>query len=220
MSTPPPSARTEIRRLSQRAHYDRDIIQAILDEALLCHIAFNEGGSVHCLPTACWRQGDFLYIHGANSSRMAKALLNEECAVSITLLDGLVLARSAFHHSMNYRSVVIYGRFAEVTDTQEKAAAFNHFIEHVSPGRAALVREPSKAEAAGTRLLRLPLAEAAAKVRHGGPVDDEDDMARRVWAGVVPLALRADVLQPDHGAQAQAAPALPAATREPLLSRR
>lgn len=219
MSALPPSTRTEIHRLSQRAHYDQDAVHAVLDEALLCHIAFSEGGSVHCLPTACWRQGDFLYIHGANSSRMAKTLLSEECAVSVTLLDGLVLARSAFHHSMNYRSVVIYGRFAEVADPQEKAAAFDHFIEHVSPGRAALVRAPSRAEAAGTRLLRLPLVEAAAKIRRGGPVDDEEDLAVPVWAGVVPLALRAGPLQPESGSQAHTAPVLPAAAGGLRLNR-
>ena len=166
MPTPPPSPRTELRRKSDRADYGRATIDAIVDQALICNIAFNHGGSVHCLPTSYWRVGDHLYIHGANNSRLTQTLLTDDCAVSITHLDGLVLARSAFRHSMNYRSVVIYGRFAEVTDTDAKAAAFRSFVEHVSPGRAARVRLPSPAEIAGTRLLRIPLDEAVAKIRN------------------------------------------------------
>ena len=116
MKTTAPSPRTEIRRKANRAHYDSAAICAIVDAAFLCHIAFSEGGSVHCLPTACWRDGDFLYVHGANNSRLINALLAGESSLCITHLDGLVLARSAFHHSMNYRSVVIYGQFVAVDD--------------------------------------------------------------------------------------------------------
>ena len=111
MPSPSNTSRTQVRRKPQRAHHEAATIRAIIDEALVCQIAFNQGGSVHCLPMACWREGDFLYIHGANNSRLTQTLLEHECAVSITHLDGLVLARSAFHHSMNYRSVAIYGRF-------------------------------------------------------------------------------------------------------------
>ena len=206
----PPSARTEVHRKPQRAHYDRATVKAILDEALICQVAFNHGGSVHCLPTACWRSGDHLYIHGANNSRMAQALTSGDCSVCVAHLDGLVLARSAFHHSMNFRSVVLYGRFEEVTDPAVKATEFDAFVEHVSPGRAALVRAPSPAEIAGTRLLRIPLDEAAAKIRTGGVIDAEEDMAIPVWAGVVPLKLRADRPESDAACASANPPNLPA----------
>lgn len=197
MSTQSSSPRTEIHRLPQRGHHDQATIHAIIDDALVCHVAFNQGGSVHCLPTACWRSGDALYIHGANNSRMAQALAAGECSVCITHLDGLVLARSAFHHSMNYRSAVIYGQFCEITDPDAKRAALNAFVEHVSPGRSALVRAPSRAELAGTRVLHIPLSEAVAKVREGGPKDDDDDLAIPVWAGVIPVTLQPGELQPE-----------------------
>ena len=141
---------------------------------------------------------------------MAQALLSGECSVCIAHLDGLVLARSAFHHSMNFRSVVIYGRFEEVLDPGIKAAAFDAFVDHVSPGRAALVRAPSSAEMAGTRLLRIPLHEAAAKIRTGGVVDAETDMAIPIWAGVIPLALRAGQPEADAGCASGNPPNLPA----------
>ena len=205
-----PSPRTEIRRKPQRGHYDRATIDAIVDAAVLCHIAFAHGGSVHCLPTACWRDGDYLYIHGANNSRMVQALLEAECSVAITHLDGLVLARSAFHHSMNFRSVVIYGRFAAVDEPAPKATAFRQFVDHVSPGRAAQVREPSPAELAGTRLLRIPLAEAAAKVRNWGVEEAAEDLAVPVWAGVIPLALRAGAPERDPVCESAVVPPRPA----------
>lgn len=210
MTSQPPSPRTEIHRKAQRAHYDRETIEAIVDEALICHIAFNQGGSVHCLPTACWRDGDFLYIHGANNSRLMQTLLAEECALSITHLDGLVFARSAFRHSMNYRSVVIYGRFAEVVEPGEKAAAFRQFVDHVSPGRSAHVRAVSAAESAGTRVARLRLDEAAAKIRNWGVEDSEEDLGIPVWAGVVPLALQAGQPQAESDSGARTPPVRPA----------
>lgn len=206
----PSSPRTEIHRKPQRAHHQPATIRAIIDEALVCQIAFNQGGSVHCLPMACWRDGDFLYIHGANNSRLTRTLLEAECAVSITHLDGLVLARSAFHHSMNYRSVVIYGRFVAEDDPAAKAAAFRAFVEHVSPGRAARVRPPSPAELAGTRLLRIGLDEAVAKIRNWGVEDSDEDMAIPVWAGVLPLALGAGPLQPEAGCAERLPPVAPA----------
>lgn len=209
MSNRAPSPRTEIRRKPQRAHYDRATIDAIVDAALICHVAFPHGDSVHCLPTACWRDGDYLYIHGATNSRMAQALLAAECAVSITHLDGLVLARSAFNHSMNFRSAVIYGRFEAVDDPAAKAIAFRKFVEHVSPGRSALVRAPSPAELAGTRLLRIALAEAAAKIRNWGGEDAEADLDSPVWAGVIPLFLRAGDFQPDPACQSAVPPHRP-----------
>lgn len=190
MNSPAPSPRTEVRRKPDRARYDAPTIHAIVDAALLCHIGFSDAAGTHCLPTACWRDGEHLYIHGAKSSRLIDALLAADCAVCITHLDGLVMARAAKYHSMNYRSAVIYGRFAEVFGEDAKAAALAAFIEHISPGRNADIRPSSPAELASTRVLRLPLAEAVAKLRRGGPQDRPEDLERPVWAGVLPLALR------------------------------
>lgn len=210
MPNPPPSPRTEIRRKSERGDYDRATIESIVDTTLICQIAFKHGDSVHCLPTSCWRVDDHLYIHGANNSRMANALLAGDCSVCSAHLDGLVLARSAFHHSMNFRSVVIYGRFEEVIDPVTKAAAFDAFIEHVSPGRSAQVRSPSPAEMSGTRLLRISLYEAVAKIRSGGVIDAQADMAIPVWAGVIPLALRSGKPEADAGCMDNNPPRPPA----------
>ncbi|WP_374328429.1 pyridoxamine 5'-phosphate oxidase family protein [Azonexus sp.] len=204
-----PSPRTQIRRKPQRGHYDFATVAAIVDAAQICQIAFNEGGSVHCLPTASWRVGDHLYIHGASNSRLTRTLTGSDCSVCIAHLDGLVLARSAFHHSMNFRSVVIYGRFVAVDDPEEKKKALAAFVEHVSPGRSALVRAPTPAELAGTCVLRLPLDEAAAKIRHWGVEDDAGDLGIAVWAGVVPLHTAAGALLPDEDCAAFTEPALP-----------
>lgn len=190
-----PSPRTRIRRKPQRGHYDTATVAAIVDTALICQIAFNQGDSVHCLPTACWRVGNALYIHGANNSRLTRTLLDSECAVCIAHVDGLVLARSAFHHSMNFRSVVIYGRFVAVDAPEEKKTALAAFVEHVSPGRSALVRPPNDAELAGTAVLRLRLDEAAAKIRNWGVEDDACDLGIPVWAGVVPLHFTAGEME-------------------------
>ena len=206
----PPSARTTLQRKPQRGHYDAATIAAIIDAALICQIAFHDGDSVHCLPTACWRIGDDLYIHGANNSRLTRTLLTTECAVCIAHVDGLVLARSAFHHSMNFRSVVIYGCFIAVDDEAEKQAALAAFVEHVSPGRSTLVRPPNAGELAGTRVLRLSLAEAAAKIRDWGVEDDADDLGQPVWAGVIPISTIAGAAQPHLDGSAWAAPAIPA----------
>lgn len=215
MPSTAPSRRSEIQRKAERAHYDAASIRAIIDAAFLCHIAFADQGSVHCLPTACWRDGDFLYIHGAPRSRMTQALLAGECAVTLTHLDGLVLARSAFRHSMNYRSVVIYGQFAAVDAPEEQAMAMTAFLEHVSPGRSPQVRPPSPAELASTRLLRLPLAEASAKIRNWGVEDSPPDRDIAVWAGVLPLACQAGAARPEAGSEAYRPPQLPAALGQP-----
>jgi nitroimidazol reductase NimA-like FMN-containing flavoprotein (pyridoxamine 5'-phosphate oxidase superfamily) len=164
------------------------MVHAIVDAALVCHIAFAGPDGVHCIPTACWRQGEYLYIHGSNGSRMLKALLGAQAAITITLLDGLVLARSAFNHAMNYRSVVIYGQFGIVPDA-EKPAVLAHFLEHLLPGRQAMIRPGDAKELAATTVLRVGLQESAAKVRTGAPEDDAQDMSWPVWAGVLPLAL-------------------------------
>jgi len=204
-----PSPRTRIRRKPQRGHYDTATVAAIVDSALICQIAFNQGDSVHCLPTACWRVGNALYIHGANNSRLTRTLLDSDCSVCIAHVDGLVLARSAFHHSMNFRSVVIYGRFVAVDAPEEKKTALTAFVEHVSPGRSALVRPPNDAELAGTAVLRLTLNEAAAKIRNWGVEDDACDLEIPVWAGVVPLRCTAGEMEAEEAGTDFPQPSLP-----------
>lgn len=191
MSLPaaPPTPRTRIRRIAERGHYDADTVREIVDAAWHCHVAFVDESGVHCIPMACWRSGEDLYLHGSNGSRMLKALAGgAQACVTITHLDGLVLARSAFHHSMNYRSAVIYGQCSRVPD-EDKAALLDQFLRHIAPGRESQVRPPDRNELAATLVLRLPLTEAAAKIRAGGPKDDDADMCRDVWAGVLPLHL-------------------------------
>ncbi|CAM2153826.1 Nitroimidazol reductase NimA, pyridoxamine 5'-phosphate oxidase superfamily [Pararobbsia alpina] len=187
----PPSVRTRVRRMAERGRYDRATLEAILDEAYVCHIAFADEHGTHCIPTACWREGDYLYIHGSNGSRMLKQLRNgAQACVTVTHLDGLVLARSAFHHSMNYRSAIIYGSFELVPDAH-KAAAFETFLEGLAPGRQAEVRPGNAKELAATTLLRISLAEGVSKMRTGGPADDDVDLEIPVWAGVLPMGLAA-----------------------------
>jgi nitroimidazol reductase NimA-like FMN-containing flavoprotein (pyridoxamine 5'-phosphate oxidase superfamily) len=188
-SNRPPSERSRVRRAADHARYDRDTVHALVDEAYVCHVAFGDAHGVHCIPTACWREDEHLYIHGSNGSRMLKALLGSEACVTITHLDGLVLARSAFNHTMNYRSVVVHGRFEPVPD-EHKAESLHRLMDHIAAGRRHEARAGDASELAATTVLRLPLAEASAKVRHGGPQDDEADMALPVWAGVLPLLTR------------------------------
>ena len=176
--------RTRVRRVAHRAHYDRTTLHAILDEAYVCHIAFADEHGVHCIPTACWREGNHLYIHGSNGSRMLKlAASGAQVCVTVTHLDGLVLARSAFNHSMNYRSAVIYGAF-EVVPDEQKPAVLDAFMEVLAPGRSRQARPGNAKELAATTVLRIPLDEAACKVRVGGPKDDAEDLDLPVWAGV------------------------------------
>jgi uncharacterized protein len=182
--------RTTVRRLSNRGHYDRETVHAILDEALICHVGFVVEGRPVVIPTIHWREDDTLYIHGSVASRMLRSLKDGvECCVTVTLLDGLVLARSAFHHSVNYRSVVVFGTAREVTDREEKVKTLEALVEHVVRGRSKDVRQPNESELRVTTVLALPIDEASAKVRTGGPVDDDEDYALPVWAGVIPLRL-------------------------------
>ncbi len=179
-----------MRRLPDRARYDRETIHAILDEGLVCHVGFVDGGQPFVIPSAYARVGDRLVVHGSAASRMVKALASGAPAcVTVTLLDGLVLARSGFHHSMNFRSVVVVGTATEVTDPTEKRRALDAIVEHVVPGRVGSLRPPSENELRATRLVALPLDEASAKVRTGPPKDDEADYALAVWAGELPLRL-------------------------------
>lgn len=184
------TSRTTVQRLPKRAVYDREAIHAIIDEALLCHVGFVVDGQPFVIPTIHTRIGDALYFHGSAASRMLRTLRNGvDACVTITLLDGLVLARSAFHHSMNYRSVVVFGKATAVTEDEEKLRVLDALVEHVCRGRSAEARKPNESELKQTMVLRLPIEEASAKVRTGPPVDDEEDYALPVWAGVLPLRL-------------------------------
>lgn len=174
--------------MPERAHYDAGTVASIVDAAVICTVAFQIDGAVHAIPTIHWREGDHLYIHGAKASRMLKALTQGEACITIALADGLVLARSAMHHSMNYRSVVIYGQFELVTDPVEKQRSLRAFIDGLYPGRWDTLRPINDKELNATSVLRIPLAEVSAKVRDWGVKDDEEDLDLPVWAGVVPLA--------------------------------
>lgn len=193
-----PTPRTTVRRRAQRGVYEHAAILRILDEALVCHVGFVADGQPFVLPTAYARIGDHLYLHGSPSNRMLRTGKGGVgLCVTVTLLDGLVLARSAFHHSMNYRSVVLLGPATAVVDREEKRAALRALVEHVAPGRYASVRPPTDDEITGTLVLRMPIDEGSAKVRTGPPVDDEADYDWPVWAGVIPLALRPGAPVPD-----------------------
>lgn len=189
MSTLNLTERTKIRRLPKRGSYERGVIDAILDEALVCHVGFAHEGMPFVIPTTFVRIRDRIFVHGAAASRMLGAVSDHALAVTVTLVDGLVLARSAFHHSMNYRSVVILGRGSDVVDAREKRAVLEALVEKIASGRASEVRAPNDKELRATRVIALAIDEASAKIRTGGPVDDEEDMAREVWAGEVPIAL-------------------------------
>jgi nitroimidazol reductase NimA-like FMN-containing flavoprotein (pyridoxamine 5'-phosphate oxidase superfamily) len=182
--------RTRVRRLPKRGQYDAATIHAILDEAMICHVGFVVDGAPVVIPTIHWRDGDTLYFHGSAASRMLRSLKNGvDACVTVTLLDGLVLARSAFHHSMNYRSVVVFGKAREVADEDEKVRALEALVEHVVRGRSQDIRQPNDKELRQTLVLAMPLDEASAKIRTGGPVDDDEDYALPMWAGVLPLRL-------------------------------
>ncbi len=189
------TARTKLRRLPARGSHDRDAIDAILDEALVCHLGFVHDGRPAVIPTLHARVGDEVFIHGSAASRMLRALAGGiEACLTVTLVDGLVLARSAFHHSINYRSVVLYGTATPVTEPAEKERALEAFTEKLVPGRWADVRWPNRKELKATAALALPIREGSAKVRTGQPVDDEEDYALEAWAGVVPI--RTEMLDP------------------------
>ena len=187
----PPSDRTRVRRIAENANYERDTLHAIIDDAYLCHIAFSDAKGAHCIPTACWREGEHLYVHGSNGGRLVKLLAQgAQVCVTITHLDGLVLARSAFNHSMNYRLAMIYGAFERVTGEADKRASMVAFMEKIAAGRQADIREGSDKEFDATTILRIALDEAACKVRSGGPIDDAEDMEITAWAGELPLVVQ------------------------------
>ncbi|HZM88414.1 MAG TPA: pyridoxamine 5'-phosphate oxidase family protein [Blastocatellia bacterium] len=192
MTTFKPTERTTLKRLPKRGEYDHAAVYQILDEAFICHVGFITGDKPIVIPTSFARIANDLYIHGSAASRMLQSLEGGiDVCVTVTLIDGLVLARSAFHHSINYRSVVIFGNASIVTDLDEKTNALQAFTEHIVPGRWEDVRPPNESEMRATMVLKVPLVEVSAKVRTGPPIDDEEDYALNVWAGVVPLELRA-----------------------------
>jgi len=184
--------RTRLKRLPKRGQYDRETINSILDEAFICHVGFVVDGQPYVIPTGFARIGDDLYIHGSAASRMVRHVAKGiDVCVTVTLLDGLVMARSAFHHSMNYRSVVILGKAELVENPKEKNNALEALTEHFVPGRWNDVRWPTELELKATTVLKLPITEASAKIRTGDPVDDDEDYAMDVWAGVLPLNITA-----------------------------
>jgi uncharacterized protein len=188
MSTFTPTARTQVKRLPKRAAYDRDTVFKILDEAFVCHVGFVADGQPFVIPTNFGRSGETIYLHGSAASRMLRTLSESvSVCVTVTLTDGLVLARSAFHHSVNYRSVVVLGTARLVEDPLEKMEALRLFTEHIMKGRWEEIRWPTEQELKATTVLALPLEEVSAKVRTGGPIDDEEDYSLPVWAGVLPL---------------------------------
>jgi len=188
----PQTERTTLKRLPKRGAYDRQLVYGILDEGFICHVGFTVEGQPFVIPTGYARVDEQLFIHGSQVSRMLRTLSSGiDVCVAVTLVDGLVLARSAFHHSINYRSVVMFGRARMVDDREAKLAALFAFSEQMIPGRWNDVREPTEQELKATTVLALPLVEVSAKVRTGPPIDDEEDYALNVWAGVLPLRIAA-----------------------------
>lgn len=193
-----PSDRSRVRRLPKRASYERSTIDAILDDGMIAHVGIGDDGRPIVVPMAYARRGDEILLHGSSASRMMKALAaGAEVCVVVTHLDGIVVARSGFHSSMNYRSVVIFGRAQAITDEAAKRAALDALVDHLIPGRSAELRPHTRDEMKITTVVSLPIDEASAKIRTGPPVDDEDDYRLPVWGGVVPLALAAGEPQPD-----------------------
>ncbi len=186
----PPSARSTVRRVRDRANYDQAEVRAILDDGVICHVGFLMGGGPFVVPMAYARDGDRLLLHGSRASRLMKHLASgEEVCVTVTHLDGLVLARSAFHHSMNYRSVMLFGCPRSITDENDKRCAMDAIVEHIIPGRGADARAPSEAELKATEVVELALTEASAKIRTGPPIDDANEPDSAAWTGLIPMQM-------------------------------
>ena len=209
----PASDRVRLRRLPKRGAYDRETITAILDAGMVCHVAFADGPQPFVLPMAYVRVEDEVHLHGSSANRCLRALRNgAHACLSVTLLDGLVLARSAAHHSMNFRSVVLLGQAREVRERGEKLHSLKRLVEHVVPGRWDDARQPSERELVTTLVVAFPIDEASAKIRSGPPVDEEADYELAVWAGTIPLETKAG--------QPIADPRLPASIELPEYLRR
>lgn len=199
VSSAAPSPRSQVRRLPERASYEQARVIEILDAGFVCHLGFNgRDGRPVVIPTTYGRLGDIVYVHGSPAAGMVRSLKGGlDVSLAVTHVDGLVLARSAFHHSINYRSVVLFGVAREVTDGAEKSAALDAIVDHIVPGRRPFLRANSAKEVAATSVLALGLDEASTKTRTGPPVDDEEDMAAQVWAGVLPMVLAPGIAQAD-----------------------
>ena len=197
MTEPPPTDRTRLRRAHERGRYDRRTIDAILDAQPVCHIAYLRDGTPALLPTLQWREGDHVYWHGSSASHALRAQDGAEVCLAVTLLDGLVLARSGFHHSVNYRSVTIYGRARRIEDLRRKERHLEAFFERLLPGRWPTLRPVTEQELKATAVLSLPIREASAKLRNGPPVDEEADYGLPIWAGVLPLRTAIGTPVPD-----------------------
>ena len=189
--------RTRLRRAPKRGSFDREAIDAILDAMPMCHVGCVVDGSPFVLPTFQWREGDHVYWHGSRAGRSLRAAEGAEVCMTVSLLDGFVLARSGMHHSTNYRSVMIFGRPTVIDDPAEKAARLDAFIERLYPGRVAMLRPMTESEAKATTVLSLPITEVSAKCRTGGPIDDEADYDVPVWAGVIPVRMTIGEPEPD-----------------------
>ena len=189
--------RTRLRRVRERGDFRRSTINAILDAMPLCHVGYVLDGAPVVMPTLQWREGDHVYWHASNGGRGINAAAKQEVCLTVTLLDGLVLARSAMHHSANFRSVMLFGQPTLITDREEKIQKFKGLIEHFTPGRWDLLRPMSEAEEKQTAVLSLPIKEGSAKIRAAGVSDDEADYALPIWAGVVPISLRTGAPEPD-----------------------
>ncbi len=189
--------RTRLRRLAKRGHFDRETINSILDATPLCHVGCVMNGAPVVLPTLQWRDGNRVYWHGSSASRALHASKDSEVCLTVSLLDGLVLARSAFHHSANYRSVMVFGRAEIVSDPDEKLVQLHKFVDGLYPGRWAELRPVHDRELRATTVLSLKIQEASAKIRTGGPIDDEEDYSLPIWAGVIPMRQSYDKPEPD-----------------------
>jgi nitroimidazol reductase NimA-like FMN-containing flavoprotein (pyridoxamine 5'-phosphate oxidase superfamily) len=208
-----PTERSRVRRKPGRASYDRDLVDAILDQAMVCHLGFVADGQPYVIPTIHARAGRTLYLHGSKASRALDSLKEGAgCCVTATLVDGIVLARSALHHSLNYRSAMIFGTARQVVDPVEKARALEAVVEHIVPGRSGDARPPAPEELEATEVLALELEEASAKVREGGPIDAAADIGLPVWAGRLPLTI--DALEPVPEADLPSGVAVPGYLRD------
>ena len=197
MTSRAPSERTRLRRVHDRGAHDRETIDAILDAGLVCHVGYTVDGAPHVTPTLYWREGDRVYWHGSSASAMLRGSVGgAEVCLTVTHLDGFVMARSGFHHSVNFRSVMIFGSPEKVEDPGEKLARMEVMVERLFPGRWADLRPVTDQELKATSVLSMPIEEASAKVRAGGPVDDEEDYALPIWAGVVPLSMSLGAPEP------------------------
>jgi hypothetical protein len=200
-----PTPRTRVVREPHRGVYDRDTVNQILDEGFICHIGFAVEGQPYVIPTSYGRKENVLYVHGSAASRMLRNLdQGIPVCITVTLLDGLVLARSVFNHSMNYRSVVILGKATLVTDAAEKLTALRAISDHILPSRWEDSRQPNEKELKATSVIRIPIEEFSAKIRTGPPIDDEEDLSFPTWAGVIPLEMKVDAPLADEHCQREA----------------